>query len=76
MRRSFVIGLLLSLGWATPAPAQMPAAETFVNSAENRARNGDVDGALADLTRAIALDVKNPDVYRYRGLLSKAWLGL
>ena len=64
-----LISLLVCLGIATPAQAQRATAETFVNSAENRARNGDLDGAVADLTQAIGLDPKNADVYRYRALL-------
>ena len=69
MRRVFFAALLAVLGATSPAWAQTPNAETYVNSAENRARNGDLDGAVADLTQAIALDPKNANNYRYRALL-------
>jgi len=69
MRRLLFAVALVSLGLVMPARAQTPDTETYLNSAENRMRTGNIDGALADLTRAIALDPKNADVYRYRGLL-------
>jgi len=67
--RLLLVGLLACLGSASPAWAQKPAAETYINSAETRARNGDIDGALADLTQAIALDQSHAPTYRYRALL-------
>ena len=45
------------------------SAATYLSSAENRYRNGDIDGALADYDQAIRLDPRNPQPYQLRGYL-------
>jgi tetratricopeptide (TPR) repeat protein len=63
MLRSLVLYTLLS------AAALGQTASTYLNSAENRFRNGDLDGAIADLSQVIALDPKNEPAYVYRGFI-------
>jgi TonB family protein len=59
----------LAVAAARPLPA-VQSATTYVNSAENRYHKGDVDGALADLTQAIAIDPKNAEAYFERGFIT------
>ena len=58
------------IGVASAGRALAPqSAATYLSSAENRFRNGDLDGAMADVTQAINLDPTNARAFLYRGFM-------
>ena len=69
--RLLVVALVIcAAGAVTSARRLEPqGAATYLSSAENRYRNGDLEGALADYDQAIKLDPKNPKPYMLRGFL-------
>src|SRR5436190_5363014 len=56
-----------------PAPAEPDASDgDLVNRGIEKAKNGDLDGAIADFDRAIQLDPKDAAIYNNRGLAKQA----
>ncbi|HLM55699.1 MAG TPA: tetratricopeptide repeat protein [Pyrinomonadaceae bacterium] len=68
MRTLLLIALLLFI--APASSAQTPKdADDFYNRGFDRQVKGDVEGALADYTRAITIDPRNASAYANRGVL-------
>lgn len=67
--RSLVLGAVLLASLVRAAAAAPQGAATYISSAENRYRNGDVEGAIADLTAALALDPRSLEALRDRAFI-------
>jgi tetratricopeptide (TPR) repeat protein len=65
--RQLATQLAIDLGTSTPAIAvkttNTPKAGDYILSAENKSRQSDYRGAIADLTRAIAIDPRSAEAY-------------
>jgi tetratricopeptide (TPR) repeat protein len=62
------LGTLLIYALSGMSIAQTSAID-YYTSGNAKDKKGDIDGAIADYTRALKLDPKNPLIYRNRGYL-------